>query len=146
MKTVLVALTLIMIVSTCKREAMEEQLPQAQLNAVQQMDLYYNQAKLYNDSLMTCIGNNAGAAMIAFCDSMYHHYDSSFQNCHNGYQHNLNSANHSHNSMGMVQMHGQGGGMMGGGGCNCCSNGGHSASIHNQMDSLHTLHQQYYPH
>lgn len=129
----------------CEREHGQRQLSPDQLNLVAKMQTDYQQAKLYNDSLISAINGtlrNADPTTIRYFDEMYHQYDSEFEKCHGQYNHDMESADHSHNSQGMVVMHNSNGGMMGN--CNCCANGGHKAEIHQKMTSLRDLHSQYY--
>lgn len=152
MKTTLLLFSAVLVVSACSREQAQSRLSASQLNAVQQMQSSYLQARAYDDSLASALQSNAGSTMIHYYDEQYHHYDAAFTTCHQGYDHTYTSANHSHTSQGMVQMHGSGSGMMGGGGmmgssdCQCCTNGGHSATMHDQMEALHQLHAGHHPH
>lgn len=129
---------------SCEKEH-QNKLSAAQLQAVAKMESDFQLAKVYNDSLAYAINGtlrNADSTMIHYFDNMYHQYDLEFQNCHSQYMHNLESADHSHNSQGMVEMHNSNGGMMGS--CNCCANGGHKADIHQKMETLHELHKTYH--
>ncbi|HEX6332916.1 MAG TPA: hypothetical protein VFZ78_01750 [Flavisolibacter sp.] len=148
MKKALFVFSALLVFSGCHREAVQEDITPAQKNAVQEMQEAYLQAKLYNDSLVMCHQQQLGAALIAHCDSMYHQHTNTFNTCHSQYQHTTNSANHSHDGQGMVQMHSgggmNGGGMMGGN-CNCCANGGHDATMHTNMQALQQLHASYHP-
>lgn len=139
-----------MILAGCAREQVADQVSAEQLNLVKEMKSNYLQAKAYQDSLVSGHQANLEGARIAYFDRMYHHYDGAFTNCHNSYEHNPVSADHSHSGQGTVQMHRQGGGvmgsgMMGEGDCTCCTNGGHAADIHDQMDALHRVHEQHHP-
>lgn len=151
MKTSLLLLSTMLLFGGCAREGVQEKITLDQLTAVQQMQSSYLQAKAYNDSLIN--GHTAGlpATTMRRYDQMYHQADAAFTTCHHSYDHTYSSANHSHNSQAMVQMHSTGssmmgsGGMMANGGCFCCTNGGHSADMHSQMEALHALHAQHHP-
>ncbi|MGE5519782.1 MAG: hypothetical protein ACM3VS_07650 [Candidatus Dadabacteria bacterium] len=134
----------------CQRDHSQTQLTVDQVNAVKLMTSSYSLAKVYNDSLVAAVNDiipHADATMINHLESMYHHYDTEFESCHNSYEHNNSAADHSHSSSGTTQMHNTG--MMGSGGgmmqtCNCCSNGGHDAGIHEKMAALHQLYASYH--
>lgn len=145
MKTSFVLLAAALILSGCAREQVANQVSPEQLNAVKELQSNYQQAKAYNDSLVRELATGSDPVRVSDYDNRYHLYDAAFTTCHNGYDHTLASANHAHHSSGMVQMHGSGGGMMGSGECSCCTNGGHSADIHEQMDALRRLHALHHP-
>ena len=142
MKTILLSLLIVLPLASCNKSR-NDKLSEDQLNAVVVMKDSYQNAKLYNDSLVYASAINAASATLHYFDSKYHYYDQKFDSCNRAYQHDLVSADHSHNNNSM-QMHGQNGGMMGG--CQCCGNGGHEAGLHNQMTDLHNLHTTYHPH
>lgn len=151
MKLTLLLLLFGMILSGCAREQVPDAITMEQQNAVREMQRAYQQARAYNDSLASAQNANLSTAMVSYYDTRYHHYDAAFTTCHNGYTHTQNAADHSHDGQGKMQLHGTGGSMMGNGGmmrgegCGCCSNGGHSADIHSQMETLHRLHALYHP-
>jgi hypothetical protein len=142
MKLTLLSAFVALIAVGCMKTNNIGQLSPSQLSTVAELKSDYQNAKLYNDSLMWAVSNST-SSMIHYFDSRYHYYDSEFDNCHSRYEHNYVSADHSHNSIGVVQMHASQGGMMNE--CQCCSNGGHEAKIHQQMDALHELHTHYHP-
>ena len=125
------------------RDQMQKQISVSQLKEVQTMQNLYQQAKMYNDSLILVTNSaNPDPTMIHRFETLYHQCDLQFEDCHNKFEHDYASANHSHGSNGKVEMHSSGGGMMNS--CQCCANGGHDASIHQKMDDLHSLHALYH--
>lgn len=151
MKTALLFLFTVLILLACSREQVQDRLSPEQISAVQKMEASYQEAKAYNDSLIVAMNGNRGTALIAYYDSRYHQHETAFATTHSNYQHTSNAANHTHNSSGMVDMHSTGssmmssGRMMSEGACGCCSNGGHSATVHEGMEALHRLHAQHHP-
>lgn len=149
MKTILLLLVAVVILSACSRE--QDQLSADQLNSVRKMEKAYQLAKSYNDSLVAAHNANVSSQAIRYYDEMYHQNEAAFESCHQAYPHTSSSANHSHDSQGKVQMHTApsglvgGSGMMGGGDCQCCTNGGHSNDIHEQMDALRRTHALHHP-
>ena len=134
----------IVVISACMKDNYR-QPSTSQLNAVQVLKSSYQNAKVYNDSLIyaaTVLQQDAG--MMRYFDSKYHYYDLQFDSCHNLYEHNSVSADHSHNSVGAVEVHRSHNNMMSG--CQCCSNGGHSMNVHQQMAELRKQHSDYHPH
>ena len=145
MKTILLFLSIVLLLVSCLKKQ-NDKLSEEELNAVALMKDSYQNAKLYNDSLVYARNGviNADSARLHYLDSRYHYYDQRFDSCHHAYQHDLVTADHSHhNNNNSMQMHGQNGGMMGG--CQCCANGGHRAGLHNQMSDLRILHSAYHP-
>lgn len=147
MKTVLLMLIVIVLISGCKRLNESNELSQSQLDAIAVLKSSYQRAVQYNDSLINSVAANTinpDNSRIFFFDRQFHHYVEVFDSCHHRFEHNNISANHSHNSAGWV-VHNSGSGMMGGGMCRCCANGGHSWDLHQQMKILLNQHAQYHP-
>jgi hypothetical protein len=148
MKTsdILLSLSLILILGGCIKDY---QISPSQLTDVNEMKNDYQVAKIYNDSLIMCFTDSVTHPdlMKQYYDSIYHHFDSLFTQCHINYEHNDASADHSHNGQGMASMHSSHGGnmMMNNGECQCCDNGGHSDDMHNQIETLQQLHIPYHP-
>ena len=143
MKKNLLPILIFLLVFGCMKSG-NDRLPQEQQEAAAVLKNSYQNAQLYNDSLILARNGSISNDYIRvhYFDSRYHFYDFKFDSCHYAYLHNLNSANHSHNGN-ALQMHGTGNGMMGD--CNCCGNGGHDAGLHQQMADLHILHELYHP-
>ena len=147
MNTIRICLSLyfILVLGGCSKEL---QLSPGQLTDVNEMKSDFQAVKIYNDSLIMCFTDSITypGSMKQFYDSMYHHFDSLFTQCHNNYEHNNSAADHSHNGQGMaVMLSSHGGNMMDDGECPCCDNGGHSVDMHDQMDVLHQRHIPYHP-
>lgn len=143
MKTTFLSLLIVLLIIGCMKDR-NDKLSEDQLNAVALMNDSYQNAKLYNDSLVYASSGimNADSVRLHYFDSKHHYYIQRFDSCHHTYQHDLVSADHSHNSNSM-QMHGQNGGMMGT--CQCCTNGGHQAGFHNQLTDLQNFHAAHHP-
>ena len=148
MKTsgILLSLPIILILAGCIKDS---QISRVQLADVNEMRNDYQAAKIYNDSLIMCFTDSIthSGSMKNYYDSMYHHFDSLFTQCHVNYEHVYSTADHSHNGQGMAGMHSSHGGsmMMNDGECQCCDNGGHSVDMHDQMESLQQQHIPYHP-
>ena len=137
-------LTGIVVISSCMKDNYSK-LSISQLNAVQLLKSSYENAKMYNDSLIyAATAVQQDSAIMHYLDSKYHYYDFQFDSCHNLYEHNNISADHSHNSMGAAEAHNAHNSMMSG--CQCCTNGGHDIDIHRQMAALREQHARYHPH
>jgi hypothetical protein len=145
MKIIIAALFLV-VLAGCMKNQQTDQLAPGELNAVELMNRSYQRAVLNNDSMILTIQGtiyNGDTVMVHCFDSAYHQCLMQFDSCHQRYQHNTTSSDHSHNQMGNVMMHQSPGGMMGQ--CQCCSNGGHGSGIHQQMGALKQAHASYHP-
>ncbi len=140
---------LAILLSGCSKMPTKVQgLSDDQAAAAREITLALNRATLYNDSLVISSSDPVlyPSSIRLYYDQQYHQALTYFELCHSRYQHTLQSANHSHDSWGKVAMHngGNAGGMSGH--CNCCSNGGHDASVHTAMNNLMLQHTAYHPH
>ena len=149
MKTKLVILAALLIGCTlnfsCHKQAEEaDTLKGDDLVAFKGMQTAYSNAKLYNDSLMSC----TDSLQQIHCDNTYHNYYEQFDLHHNNYSHSNSFDDHHHDGGGGMQQ--QDGNGTNHGNCACCgsdsdSESGHYEVDHTMMDKLNQQHQPYHP-
>ncbi|PIY04565.1 MAG: hypothetical protein COZ21_06375 [Bacteroidetes bacterium CG_4_10_14_3_um_filter_31_20] len=123
---------------SCTKSKNEKISPEQQV-LLGKMNVAYNNAKLYNDSLIYSTNNNSNLTSIVYYDNNYHSNDSMFNHCHSSMM---------NTDGGMM---GGNGGMMGGSGgmlgnnSMCNSQNAQLNQVITQMSQLREIHNNYHP-
>ena len=125
---IFLSFSLALVLSSCNKES-DSLSPQDQA-ALNGLIESLNKATIENDSCIASIavGDSMG---LHYHDSLFHHFEGSFENHHNNYSHGNNHDDHGHHN-GQIDSHN--GGMNHG----CCD--GHHESQHDEMDDLINSH------
>ncbi len=97
-----VATGLVVFASGCRKEKFDK-LSQTDQEALAGIDAAYENAKVYNDSLIHCTGsgNPCSQEYNEYCDSMFHHYEGLWSHHHDNYSHDNAHDDHYHNEHGV---------------------------------------------
>lgn len=126
---VVVIAATVTLISCSKSKEENGKLNSKQQALLSKMNVSYNSAKVYNDSLINCNPTNSSYNMLTnLYDSCYHVSDSMFNHCH-------------------ASIMNTDGGMMGGSGSNgmCNTQNGELNQVISNMDHLRVLHFNYHP-
>lgn len=121
----------------CRKDNLDK-LNQSDQEALVGIEAAYDNAQVYNDSLIYCAGSGHSCSQeyIEYCDSMFHHYEDLWNHHHDDYSHDNPHDDHHHDSHGM-QHHGNHN--------NHDDSEGHHETQHNQMEHLSDEHEPYHP-
>lgn len=128
---------LILFSTGCRKDHLDK-LSKADQEALAGMESAYNNAKAFNDSIVYCSGAGQPCSQeyVEYCDSIFHHYESLWNQHHENYSHDNPHDDHHHDGHGMHQ--------------NGSANGhdneaGHHQSQHDLMILLASQHEPYHP-
>tara|TARA_B100000508_G_C11456100_1_gene276813 strand:- start:1662 stop:2072 length:411 start_codon:yes stop_codon:yes gene_type:complete len=132
----------VLILISCQKESnLNRELSEADKVALEGMEEGYETAKLYNDSLVWCnnISNNCSKNFKAYCDSIYHEFDDSYEMHHDNYSHNNLEDDHHHSA---ISEHKHGNDEHGDGEDD--DQHGHNIESHYKMEDLRKMHKTYH--
>ena len=134
-----VAIAATATIISCTKSKNEKISPEQQV-LLEKMNVAYNTATVYNDSIMNCsVTNTSHTLLVNYYDSCYHVNDSMFNHCHSSMM---------NTDGGMM---GGNGGMMGGSGgmlgnnSMCNSQNAQLNQVITQMSQLREIHNNYHP-
>lgn len=95
---IIIAVSIIFFSACNKEEDLFDVMPESDLIALEGMDLAYDEALLYNDSLGFCSNNSLDCTsnMFDHYETMFHQFETMFDEHHKNYSHNNVGDDHHH--------------------------------------------------